>query len=157
MTQENAQRKPEVDYKALMQTVREDLLRHDLNKQHLKVLFWIVELSYGWGNEGVKIPKLGVLRELTGLSVAHLSNTIKELHQMRLLIVLRAEGAVEYRMQPDCDRWHCRPLTTRRDIQHALDWLKVYNLGAAGAKVVEAFVPVEMDYPLGHKTETTED
>jgi phage replication O-like protein O len=142
-----AQRRPEADYRALVKTVREDLLRFDLSKQHLKVLFWVLELSYGWGNEAVKIPKLGVLRQLTGLSVAHLSTTVKELQQMRILVVSSVEGAVEYKVQPDCDKWHCRPLATRGDLRHAMDWLRVYNLGDAGAKVIDAFVPVNLDYP----------
>jgi len=153
----NALHEPEPDYRAQAQAVREDLLRFDLSKQHLKVLFWIVELSYGWGLESVRIPKLGVLKELTGMSVANLSTTIKELHGMRLLLVSRAEGGVDYRVQPDCDKWHCRPLTTRSMAQHAMDWLKVYNLGDSGAKVVEAFVPVEMDYPPSQTTAITEE
>src|ERR1051325_10238388 len=113
MSEQNAQQKPSADYVALARAVREDVLRFDLNKQQLKVLLVIVELSYGWGLESVRIPKLGVLRELTGMSVANLSNTIKELHGMRLLLATRAEGGVDYKVQPDCDRWHCRPLTTR--------------------------------------------
>jgi phage replication O-like protein O len=153
----NAQREAEPDYRARAAAVREDLLRFDLSKQHLKVLLWIVELSYGWGLESIRIPKLGVLKELTGMSVANLSTTIKELHGMRLLLASRAEGGVDYKVQPDCDRWHCRPLTTCSTVQHAKDWLKVYNLGESGAKVVEAFVPVELDYPPNQTSQTTEE
>jgi phage replication O-like protein O len=146
MNQENAQHISEPG-PATAQAVRADLLRFNLTKQHLKVMLWLVDLSYGWGNDSVKIPKLGVLKELTGMSTANLSTTIKELHEMRLLIISRLDGVVEYKVQPNCDRWHCRPLSTRAAVQHGLDWLKLYNLGSGGVKVLDALVPVELDYP----------
>ncbi len=126
-----------------------EVLRFDLSKQQLIVLLLLIELSYGWGNEAVRVPKLELLSQLTGMKRTHVAATLRELFQMRIVEATRHEQAIDYRVLPDLDRWGCRPRVTPGMVTHATDWLRLYNIGPNGMAVLEELpvAPLEMDFP----------
>jgi hypothetical protein len=110
--------------------LRRELMRWDLSKRQLVVLLAILDTSMGQGRQTLIVPRYDVIADLVGFASSHTHTTIKELLEMRLLEVKKLEGALEFRVQPNCDLWHCRPRVMKARQTDALEWIKHYN-GAA--------------------------
>ena len=109
--------------------MRMELWRFELNKRHLQVLSVLLELSLGWGKESVKIDRLQLLSDLTGLAVSHVSATIDDLCLMRILTErkIKGEDVVEYKLEPDADEWRCKPRQTGEKLIETLHRVKMFN------------------------------
>jgi len=143
---ESAQPLKGEDCQALASRVLSDLRRHDLGKQQLVIVMTLVEISYQWGRETVKVPKLELLAQLTGMQRTHVAATLKELSQIRVIQTKKHEQYLEFRVVPDSNLWRCRPRVSPGTSRNALDWLRVHNFGDGGVKLM-ALGSVEVDFP----------
>jgi hypothetical protein len=107
--------------------LRRELMRWDLSKRQLVVLLAILDTSMGQGRQTLIVPRYDVIADLVGFAASHTHTTIKELLEMRLLEVKKLDGALEFRVQPSCELWHCRPRVMKARQTDALEWIKHYN------------------------------
>lgn len=116
-------------YCEIAYALRLELWRFDLNKQHMRVASVILELSYGRGRESVKIDRLRVLCDLTGLDRANVSRALDQLRRMRIVNARKADGLelVEYQIDPTSDQWRCQPLQTSKKLEETLEWVEMLN------------------------------
>ena len=143
---ESAERlRSQEDCQALASRVFSDLRRHDLSKQQLVIVMTLVEISYVWGHETVRVPKLELLAQLTGMRRTHVAATLRELNQIRVIDVKKHEQYLEFRVVSDSNLWRCRPRVSPGTARNALDWLRVHNFGNGGVKLMELGA-VEVDF-----------
>lgn len=147
MSQSNAAIKSQEDCQGLAARVLSDLRRHDLSKQQLVIVMILVETSYQWGHETVRVPKLEVLAHLTGMRKTHIAATLRELGQIRVIETKKHEQYFEFRVVADSNVWRCRPRVSPGKAREALDWLRVHNFGDGGVKLM-ALGDVEVDFEL---------
>src|SRR6266571_991197 len=124
-----------------------EIYRHELSKRQTVIFGWLVDVSIGWGKLSVKLPKLETLVDLTGFAPSHVNETVRELVSMRMIEVKRLAQATEITTITNSDLWKCKPRQIKPPIDHALEWLRVFNLGS-GEEILEALMPVEYDYPV---------
>jgi hypothetical protein len=113
-----------------------ELRRHQLSERDRLVSEVLVEMSYGRGLASVKIPKLGILSELTGITVPHVHTTLKRLHDMRIVRLHSKQGMVVYVVNPDSESWKVLPRVARETILRATEMVDGLN-GVQGATVME--------------------
>lgn len=144
---ESAQQKTksQEDCLALAYKVLSDLRRHDLSKQQLVIVMALIEISYAWGHETVKVSKLELLAQLTGMRRTHVAATLRELNQIRVIEATKHEQYVVFRVVPDSNVWRCRPRVSPGTARNALDWLRIQNFGDGGVKLMEQG-DVEIDF-----------
>lgn len=109
--------------------VQTELWRFELNKRHLQIISVLLNLSLGWGNETVRINKLQVFTDLTGIAPSHVSATIDELCLMRIVSEQKVKGEdlMEYRIEPESDNWRCQPRQTAEKLVETLHLVKMLN------------------------------
>jgi phage replication O-like protein O len=112
---------------------RKELWRFDLNKLHLRVVSVILELSFGHGRESVKIDRLRVFCDLTGLDRGNVSRALDELQRMRIVCArkLAQQELMEYQVDPVSDHWRCRPLLTVNKLAETCEWVQMLNAPAS--------------------------
>jgi|GEM_PF-5379199 hypothetical protein len=114
-------------YLQVASIVRRDMWRFDLNKQHRIVGGIILELSFGMGRESVKINRLRVFCDLTGLDRSEISKALDQLQRMRIVNARRIAEVMEYQVEPDSDHWRCQPLLTDKKSLETLEWVEALN------------------------------
>jgi hypothetical protein len=107
--------------------MRRELLRYDIPLRPLILAEVILSISFGWGRRTVRVPKLEIFTDLTGIARGHVHEALKKLHQMRILTVSVASGVPEYELLPDSEKWQCCPRVTRASIAEAIRMLKALN------------------------------
>ena len=73
-----------------------------------------------------------------------MNETLRELVAMRMVEVKKLSQATEIKTITNSDVWKCKPRQIRSPIEHALEWLRIYNLGT-GEEILEALTPLEYD------------
>lgn len=104
-----------------------ELRRFKLSHQEHVIAEIIVELSYGWGNKHVAVPKIEFLSEISGLARPHVASTISRLNLMRIVTGEKINGIMHYLVNPNSDTWQATPRTSRARIKNAIDLLKPAN------------------------------
>ncbi len=135
------------EYAHLATWMRRELWRHDLNKWHLMVLSVLIETTLGCESPCLRVPKLAVLSALTGIYQSHLSKTLADLELMEMIHVRKVsgEGVVEYRIQPNSNRWRCRPLQSLEKAEDCLSQLFLCN--ASEEEKAKVHAPLPSDWP----------
>jgi len=144
-----ARLEPLDSYPKVAEVIRRELWRHELDKMHLRVASVILELSYGSARESVKIDRLKVLCDLTGIDRAHVSRALEALRRMRILnskVVDRE--LMELQLEPDADKWRCQPLQTEERLADALDWIEMLNRPVVSEQPLPVVQPL-MEVPAG--------
>lgn len=125
---EKGQTRPEY-YGEKAGVARMEFWRFDLNKNHLRVVLVICDLSFGMARETVKIDRLRVFCNLTGLDRANVSKALDELIRMRIVGVRRIKDpdVLEYWIEPDSDNWRCKPLISTEKFMETVQWVEMLN------------------------------
>lgn len=135
-------------YELLASIARRELWRFDLTKQHLRIASVLIELSYGLGRTSVRIDRLRVFCDLTGMDKGNISRTLEDLSRMRIITSRRVseKDLMEYEVEPDSDKWRCQPLQLGEKLLETLRWVQMLNEPAlpSQAKPTEPQSPPDM-------------
>ena len=126
-TAPSAQPTEVAQYLQIAAIVRRELWRFDLNKQHRIIGSVLLELSFGMGRESVKIDRLRVFCDLTGLDRSEVSKALDQLKRMRIVNARRNGEHMEYQLEPESDQWRCQPLVMDRKSLETLEWVEMLN------------------------------
>jgi DNA-binding transcriptional ArsR family regulator len=118
---------PVTHFLAIASIVRRELWRFDLNKQHRIIGSVLLELSFGMGRESVKIDRLRVFCDLTGLDRSEVSKALDQLRRMRIVNSRLCGELMEYQLEHDSDHWRCQPLLTDKKSMDTLHWVELLN------------------------------
>lgn len=114
-------------YRHLERVLRHQMRRFDLRHREQTLAELILEWSYGWGIPNVRVPKLDVFVDATGISRGNVHNTLESLYQMGIVTVIQREGGIEYAINPNVNEWRCRPRVSVSQVRRAVDMVKAVN------------------------------
>jgi hypothetical protein len=119
--------------------LRKELRRYDLRHREETVLYLLIDLSFGLGIREVRVPKLDVFVDMTGISRANVSRVIESLHGMGILDV-NADGELPvYRVNANVNEWRCRIRSSSETTRRAIELIKAVNgLDAGGDRAIAA-------------------
>jgi hypothetical protein len=107
--------------------VRHELLRFKLGDQNRTMAILILSLSWDEGIAAVRIPKLDVFEQLTGLSSNHISETLDELTMQRVLQVTTTPDGKLYSINPNSGTWQATPRKPRATMLENLNLVREIN------------------------------
>lgn len=85
---------PQVEdgYTRIANELFDAILAFDFSKRELKVLMAVIRKTYGYGKKSDDLS-LGQLHEITGIDVAHLSRTVRDLSAKKVLLIRQGQYA----------------------------------------------------------------
>lgn len=104
-----------------------ELRRFAFTQREQAVAEVILDFSYGNGLTSVLIPKLDLFRDLTGITRGNVHETLRRLHEMRVVSVKGTQGGPVYRVNPKTADWACRTRISHDSIQRAAAMIKGVN------------------------------
>jgi hypothetical protein len=107
--------------------LRVEFRRFDLTLRQLILAETLLDISYGWGQKSVKVPRLEDFVGLTGITVGNVHANLEALHNMRIINVEVKDGVAEYSFNPYSDKWQCKPRISSMKRRHTIEMLKPYN------------------------------
>jgi hypothetical protein len=111
----------------LEERVKRELRRHHISERDRLVADTLCEVSFGLGLRSVKIPKLDVIGELTGLPRQHVYTTLKRLHDMRIVSVQPKQGVFLYTINANSESWKVAPRVALATILRGLETIRELN------------------------------
>jgi phage replication O-like protein O len=123
----SADQKRHHHFRQIERFLKSELRRFDLSHRQQTLAEVLVELSYGWANKSVRIPKLDMFEEMTGINRANTHRALQDLHTRRILTVEIKDGVPEYTINPNPETWQAAPRLARVRIRNAKELLKSYN------------------------------
>lgn len=114
------------ELRSLEPRVKRELRRHFLSERERIVADVLTENTLGLGLLHVRIPKLEVLSDLTGLERSHIHTALRSLHEMRIFTARIHEG-ITIAINTDSESWKVKPRIPRSTIQRGLDVIYAYN------------------------------
>jgi len=107
--------------------VRRELRRHALSERERIIADALLDVSFTLGLRSVRIPKLEVISDLTGIQRSHVHGALKSLFEMRIVTVEQKEGLVVYSINPDTESWKVKIRIPRPTIRRAIEVIKSCN------------------------------
>lgn len=139
-------------FQNLERFLRKELRRFQLSERQRVLADVILDVSYGWGLDHVKVPKLDFFTDLTGITRGNVHTALKTLREMRIVEAVLKSGICEYRITTNPDHWQAAPRQSRARIQHSIDLLKIYN-GLKDGKPPELSPEGFENFKIGHVRE----
>lgn len=108
------------------------MMRHELRRFHLSdrertLANLILSLSWEEGLPSVRVPKLEMFQQLSGISIPHCSTALKDLEIMRVVKVTETEGGKVYAVNPQSETWQVKPRQSRATILSAMNMVRELN------------------------------
>jgi hypothetical protein len=107
--------------------LRKEFRRYDLTLRQSIIANVILDLSLCWGRRSVRIPKLEIFTDLTGISPGNVLQNLQMLHAMRIVEVDTLGGVTQYTLNLESDKWQCRPRVMADRVKAALDIVRALN------------------------------
>jgi len=151
---------PVPDLRSLEPAVRRELRRHFLSERERLVADQVVEITLGHGLNRVRIPKLEVLSDLTGMDRSHVHGALKSLHEMRIVTTGFKEGSIVLTVNLDSETWKVKPRIPKATTLRGLEVVREYNhIPAAdgGSLNFRVFDPAQFLLPLVADSATVAD
>ena len=117
--------------------MRRQFRRFHLGDQNRLVADLLLDLTFGWRQESIVIPNLNCFCDLTGIGKPHITETLQELHLMRIIRIVTVKGQPTYSIREDIDRWQCKPRTTEADMRRSVNLIREWNGLPPAAAVLE--------------------
>lgn len=109
-----------------------ELRRYALTHREQAIAEVILKFSVMYGRGSVRIPKLETFHDLTGITRGNVHETLRRLHEMRVVSISVCDGMPAYRINPDVSTWACRTRISRDSILRAYGVIKEANEKGGG-------------------------
>jgi hypothetical protein len=110
--------------------LRKELRRHALHERERLLAEVILEYSFALGKPSVRIPRMALFTDMTGIAKSHVLVALRGLAEMNVISVDR-EGPT-YAVNPNSGQWKVRFKAARESIRRAGEIIKACN-GLDGA------------------------
>lgn len=104
-----------------------ELRRHYLSERERLVADQVVEVTLCNGRDRIRVPKLEVLSDLTGLERSHIHTALRSLHEMRIILTSHKEAALVLTINLDSENWKVKPRVPRATVMRGLEVLDEFN------------------------------
>ena len=105
--------------------MRHELRRFNLTDRERTLASLILSLSWEQGIAAVRIPRLDMFENLTGLAANHVSETLSDLEKlMRVIRVTETADGKLYALNEKTETWQARPRVSRATL---LDTINLVN------------------------------
>lgn len=116
-----------IDLTRLTPVVKRELRRHFLSERERLIADQVVDITLPYGNQRVRLPKLEVLSDLTGMDRSHVCTTLKSLHEMRIVLTHHKEGAIVLTVNVDSEGWKVKPRVALATTLRGMDVVREFN------------------------------
>lgn len=107
--------------------LRKELRRHFLSERERILADVILELSFGLGMKTVKVPKLEIFSDLTGIPRPHALSALQSLHEMRIVHIDKKGEVPHYTINPNSENWKVKIRVARETTRKAVELIKSCN------------------------------
>jgi hypothetical protein len=148
------------EWLALASTVRLELRRHvgDLTYRGVFLAEEILNLSISVGAESLYVPKLNLLRELTGIDKPELIKVLRDLNRRRVIRMQKVDSGRRLALNLDASTWLANPRVSHDDIRicrHVLAQANGRDENSAPGAGPAGKTPSVGKLPMGMPTDST--